>query len=58
MENRFHHRLQHHLCDRLRHAIGDRRHGRIELHFDAASLWDRLRLRIRFIPYVVRSLSS
>src|SRR5262245_35409013 len=27
MEDRFHHRLQHHLYDRLRHAIGDRRNA-------------------------------
>ena len=27
MEDRLHLRLQHHLCDRLRHAIGNRRNA-------------------------------
>jgi hypothetical protein len=33
-------------------------HGHIELHFDPASLWDRLRSLTLFIPSVARSLWS
>src|SRR5215469_11959555 len=58
--------MKHRLQDRLQittgHLLGDsvsdRGHGHIELHFDPASLWDRLRSRTLFIPSVARSLWS
>ena len=51
-------RFQHNLGGSLNHAVTDRRHGRIELHLDPVSFWDRLRLLIPSIPSVGRSLPS
>src|SRR5215510_5014540 len=51
-------RLQDELERTLHHPIPNRRNGRIELHFGPDGPWDRLRLLIRSIPSVVRSLPS
>jgi hypothetical protein len=48
-----------HLGDRsLDDLVLQGRHVRIELHFDPASLWDRLRLLTRFTRSVAKSLLS
>ena len=51
MEPRFHQWLQDHLDDRLRHAVGNRRHAPIELHSVATDLWGRLKSSTRFTHY-------
>jgi len=53
-EDRFYHEPDRLLDD----AVLDRGHGRIKLHFDPDSLWDRLKSHTRFIRSVVRRLLS
>src|SRR5262249_53709900 len=50
--------LQHHDNRPLRHLVLEGWHGRIKLHFDPDSLWDRLKSHTRFIRSVVRRLLS
>jgi hypothetical protein len=49
-------RLQDELERPLHHPIPDSRHGYFELHIGPASLWDRPRSPIPFIPFEVISL--
>jgi hypothetical protein len=52
------HELQHHDNHPLTYLVLEGWHVRIELHFDPASLWDRLRLLTRFTRSVAKSLLS